>query len=211
MYSNPDVMLERVRMILSPLTLVIKVYASNATWYERPRLVWFLWNLGLNSRYSYSGSYVVVQHVKMKRTSQNACPETSDELLCVCVCVCARARACACARARFHESPGTCNGKRIRCVFLTSPWLHYKLIFGNSKTPCRPPVTQFKALIVVGYFRDELCGIKTSHVAEAWDLVREMCYQLKGFPYLKTVRFDYYRNPLRTKPTWRVKLFVILF
>ena len=131
--------------------------------------------------------------------------------VCVCVCVCARARACACARARFHESPGTCNGKRIRCVFLTSPWLHYKLIFGNWKTPCRPPVTQFKALIVVGYFRDELCGIKTSHVAETWDLVREMCYQLKGFPYLKTVRFDYYRNPLRTKPTWRVKLFVILF
>jgi len=55
-----------------------------------------------------------------------------------------------------------------------------------------------------------VCGIKPSHVAEAGDLVSEKRYQLKGFPYLETVRFDYYWNPLCTKPTWRVKLFVIL-
>ena len=32
-------MFEWVKMILSPLALVIKVYASNATCYELPRLV----------------------------------------------------------------------------------------------------------------------------------------------------------------------------
>ena len=37
-----------------------------------------------------------------------------------------------------------------------------------------------------------VCGIKTSHVTEAGDFVSEMRYQLKGFPYLETVRFDYY-------------------
>jgi len=55
-----------------------------------------------------------------------------------------------------------------------------------------------------------VCGIKTSHVTEAGDLFSEMRYQLKGFPYLETVLFDYYWNPLHTKPTRRVKLFVIL-
>jgi len=55
-----------------------------------------------------------------------------------------------------------------------------------------------------------VCGIKASHVTVAWDLVSEMRYQLKGFPYLGTVRFDYYWNTLCTKPTLRVKLFVIL-
>ena len=35
-----------------------------------------------------------------------------------------------------------------------------------------------------------VCGIKASHVTEAGDFVSEMRYQLKGFPYLETVRFD---------------------
>lgn len=95
--------------------------------------------------------------------------------------------------------------------FSISPWLQLKLILGNWKSPCRPRITEVKVLIVVGFFRNEFCGIKTSHVTGAWDIVGEMRYQLKGFPYLETVRFDYYWNPLRTKPTWRVKLFVILF